>query len=84
MTTATHTRSMFDPTLVKPAIMGAFLKLDPRYLAKNPVMFVTEVCSVFTLILGVRALFGEAEAPAAFILAVSGWLWATVLFSNFS
>ncbi len=84
MTTTTRTRSMFDAKLMKPAIAGAFFKLDPRYLAKNPVMFVTEVCSVFTLVLGVRALFGEGEAPASFILAVSAWLWATVLFSNFA
>ena len=64
MTTASRTRSMFDPTLVKPAVASAFFKLDPRYMAKNPVMFVTEVCSVFTLALGIRALFGAAEAPA--------------------
>ncbi len=60
MTTTTGTRSMFDATLMKPAIAGAFFKLDPRYMARNPVMFVTEVCSVFTLLLGIRALFGEA------------------------
>ncbi|MBX7187626.1 MAG: potassium-transporting ATPase subunit KdpB [Vicinamibacteria bacterium] len=84
MTTATRTRSLFDPRLMKAAVAGAFFKLDPRYLAKNPVMFVTEACSVFTTILGIRALFAPGEAPAAFTLTVSAWLWATVLFSNFA
>ncbi len=54
-------------------------------MVRNPVMFVVEVGSAFTTLLGVHALVtGRGEAPAGFILAVSAWLWFTVLFANFA
>ena len=53
-------------------------------MARNPVMFVVEVGSVLTSILWIQALAGRGEAPAAFIGAISLWLWLTVLFANFS
>ncbi|MHA6826405.1 potassium-transporting ATPase subunit KdpB [Ralstonia pseudosolanacearum] len=76
--------SMFAPALVRPAIVDSFRKLSPRAQAKNPVMFVVYIGSILTTLLWVMALRGQAEAPAGFILAVSVWLWFTVLFANFA
>jgi K+-transporting ATPase ATPase B chain len=54
-------------------------------MLRNPVMFTVELGSAFTLVLFVHALFtGRGDAPPAFILAVSLWLWFTVLFANFA
>src|SRR5471032_3622152 len=80
----TAARSMFDPALVKPAIVDAFKKLGPRTQLRNPVMFCVYIGSIMTTVLWVAALAGQAEAPAGFILAVSLWLWFTVLFANFA
>ena len=60
----------------------AFRKLAPRVQVKNPVMFVVYLGSIITSLLWLQALFGKGEAPAAFIFAVSAWLWFTVLFAN--
>ncbi|WP_414442671.1 potassium-transporting ATPase subunit KdpB [Burkholderia sp. 22PA0106] len=78
------TRSMFDPALLRPAIVDSFKKLTPRTQFRNPVMFCVYVGSVLTTILWIAALAGQAEAPAGFILAVTLWLWFTVLFANFA
>ncbi len=75
---------MFDPALVKPAILDACKKLHPAAQWRNPVMFVVYVGSILTTVLGVQALFGQGEAPVGFILAVALWLWFTVLFANFA
>ncbi len=80
----TPARSLFDGPLVKRALVDAVKKLDPRHQFKNPVMFVVWVGSAFTLFLFVQALAGTGEASAGFILAVSLWLWFTVLFANFA
>jgi K+-transporting ATPase ATPase B chain len=69
---------------MRRAIIDAFLKLDPRHQVKNPVMFVVEVGSILTTFLFLQALVGHGEAPAGFILAVSLWLWFTVVFANFA
>src|SRR5512145_1947451 len=66
------------------AVWESFLKLDPRVEVRNPVMFVVEVGSLLTSILWIQALFGQGEAPTAFIGAVALWLWFTVLFANFA
>ncbi len=71
-------------TFFPGAIKAAFIKLDPRHQARNPVMFVVLAGSVFTTVLGIQALLGQGEAPAPFILAISAWLWFTVLFGNFA
>src|SRR5262252_5672774 len=84
MPTPVRARSLFDPSILRRAILDAFLKLDPRHQVKNPVMFVVEVGSVLTTLLFFQALVGYGEAPAGFILAVSLWLWFTVLFANFA
>jgi K+-transporting ATPase ATPase B chain len=77
-------RPLFEPAIVRRAIVDSLRKLDPRHQVRNPVMFVVEVGSVFTSALFVQALLGHGEAPAGFILAVSLWLWFTVLFANFA
>ncbi|WP_233800424.1 potassium-transporting ATPase subunit KdpB [Paraburkholderia sp. HP33-1] len=84
MTEHNATRSMFDPALVRPAIVDSFRKLTPRTQFRNPVMFCVYVGSILTTILWIAALGGQAEAPAGFILAVTLWLWFTVLFANFA
>jgi K+-transporting ATPase ATPase B chain len=76
--------SMFDSTLVGPALLDSFRKLDPRVQWRNPVMFVVYIGSVLTTLLWVQALGGHGEAPAWFILSVAIWLWFTVLFANFA
>jgi K+-transporting ATPase ATPase B chain len=71
-------------TLYRRALVDAFRKLDPRRMARNPVMFVAEIGSVLTTLLFVQALFGAGEAAPTFIGAIALWLWFTVLFANFS
>ena len=77
-------RALFDPSIVKQAIVDAFRKLTPRRQVRNPVMFVVYVGSILTTLLFVQALVGKGEAPAWFIFWVSVWLWFTVLFANFA
>ncbi len=76
--------NMFDPVLVKPAIVDAFRKLNPAIQWRNPVMFVVYVGSILTSMLWLQALIGHGGSPAGFILAVALWLWFTVLFANFA
>ena len=80
--------SLFDPNLLQTAAWDALKRLSPRYQLKNPVMFVVWLGSVFTSGLFIQALFGQGdphgvETPG-FILAISLWLWFTVLFANFA
>ena len=84
MTKRIKTFSMFDRAIVQQALVDSFRKLTPRQQMKNPVMFVVWIGSILTSILFVQALGGQGEAPAGFILAVSLWLWFTVLFANFA
>ena len=75
--------SLFDPPIVKRAILEAFRKLDPRHVARNPVMFVVEVGGIVTSFLLVRDLFVGAHA-VLFNFQITVWLWFTVLFANFA
>ena len=84
MSSNTLKRPLFDPPIVRQAAIDSFRKLDPRLQLKNPVMFVVLVGSVLTTGLWFQAVLGHGEAPAAYILAVSLWLWFTVLFANFA
>src|SRR5262249_3838261 len=84
MTTRAKARPLFDPAIVRGAILAAFTKLGPRVQIRNPVMFIVLVGSVLTSGLWLQALVGHGEAPAWFIFAVSLWLWFTVLFANFA
>jgi len=76
--------SLLNSSIVKPAIVDAFRKLQPQIQMKNPVMFVVYIGSILTTALAVQAFVSKGEAPAGFILAVSLWLWFTVLFANFA
>ena len=76
--------AMFDPVLVKPAIVDSYRKLNPATQWRNPVMFVVYVGSILTTVLWGQALAGQGEASAGFILSVALWLWFTVLFANFA
>ena len=69
--------SMFEPALVRRALIDSCRKLDPRVTARNPVMFVVEAGSVLTTFLAIR----DADGFAALIAV---WLWFTVLFANFA
>ncbi|WP_199154281.1 MULTISPECIES: potassium-transporting ATPase subunit KdpB [Chromobacterium] len=75
---------MFDPALVKPAIVDSFKKLSPRTQWRNPVMFVVYVGSILTTALWLQSLAGQGEASSGFILGIALWLWFTVLFANFA
>ncbi len=81
----TKSLSLFDPTILGPAVKESFRKLSPRLVAKNPVMFVVEVGSVLTTVLWARDLFAaHRAAPLWFTGLTSLWLWFTVLFANFA
>jgi K+-transporting ATPase ATPase B chain len=74
---------MFDARILVPAIGGAFTKLDPRTLARNPVMFVVAVVSLLTTVLFAKDLVTGAEG-LGFSFHIILWLWFTVLFANFA
>ncbi|WP_020654529.1 potassium-transporting ATPase subunit KdpB [Massilia niastensis] len=76
--------TLFDSTLVGPAIADAFKKLHPRTQLRSPVMFVVYIGAILTTLLYLQALAGQGEAPAGFILATAIWLWFTILFANFA
>ncbi|MBA5639540.1 potassium-transporting ATPase subunit KdpB [Duganella sp. LX20W] len=75
---------LLDSALAMPAIVDAFRKLSPRTQLRSPVMFVVYVGSIITTLLYAQSLAGQGEAPSGFILAISVWLWFTVLFANFA
>ena len=76
---AAKTHSIFDPAIIVPAIGESFKKLNPITLAKNPVMFVTEVGAAITTVL----MFVQSQ-NFGFQLQIALWLWFTVLFANFA
>ena len=73
--TRSGTRGVLDPGMLVRSLPDAVLKLDPRTLVRNPVMFVVEVGSVLTTVLAVRD-------PSAFAISIAFWLWLTVVFAN--
>jgi potassium-transporting ATPase ATP-binding subunit len=75
--------ALFDRKIVVPAIGSAFVKLDPRSLMKNPVMFVLEVVTILTTVILIRDLFTGGE-QIGFEFQIVLWLWFTVLFANFA
>jgi K+-transporting ATPase ATPase B chain len=84
MSSKQKARPLFDAAIVKRAAWDSLKKLSPHNQVRNPVMFTVYVGSILTTALFVQALLGRGEAPAGFILAVSCWLWFTVLFANFA
>jgi K+-transporting ATPase ATPase B chain len=85
MDTRTNRRSVhstiLDPAILLPAIGQAFRKLDPRLMARNPVMFVVEVVASLTTILLARDVVTHG-AYLGFTSQIVLWLWITVLFAN--
>lgn len=79
-----HSISLFEPTIIRPALWSAFLKLNPKHQIHNPIMFTVFVGCVLVTIVFFQAIFGQAEAPLSFIVAIMCWLWFTVLFANFA
>ena len=63
MVTTVKGRSLFDPTIVRQAVIDSFRKLTPKRQVRNPVMFVVYVGSILTTLLWVQALVGKGEAP---------------------
>jgi K+-transporting ATPase ATPase B chain len=82
MATQARSLSLFDPSILGPAVGDSFKKLNPATLWRNPVMFTVEVVSAATTILFIRDLV--AGSGAAFSGQISLWLWFTVLFANFA
>jgi potassium-transporting ATPase ATP-binding subunit len=78
-----HTRPLFDPEIVRRAAKESFVKLNPRKVAKNPVMFVVEVGAALTTVFVIK----DAVVGAGGLLfgtQIALWLWFTVLFANFA
>ncbi len=74
--------TIFQSGLMGPAVAGAILRLDPRLLWSNPVMFVVECVSVVTTVISIDNLI--SGGPFWFNAQISVWLWFTVLFANFA
>jgi K+-transporting ATPase ATPase B chain len=79
----TPASALFDPKIVWPAIGSSFVKLDPRTLIKNPVMFVLEIVTVLTTVILIRDLL-TGGPNISFEFQIIVWLWITILFANFS
>jgi K+-transporting ATPase ATPase B chain len=78
-----RSRSLFDREILGPAVLSSFKKLDPRVQFKNPVMFICEVGALVTLIYAIHdAMAGNGKL--GFDIAISIWLWFTVVFANFA
>jgi K+-transporting ATPase ATPase B chain len=76
-----RSRSLFDRSILVPAIRESFVKLDPRIQMRNPVMFIVEVGALVSIFYAFR---DARNGQAAFDIAISAWLWFTVLFANFA
>src|SRR3984957_21250295 len=83
MATNTRARGLFDPQIVGTAALDALRKLDPPPLAKNPVIFVTEMVTIVVTGFFVRDLVTQENSPL-FSGQIAFWLWFTVLFANFA
>jgi K+-transporting ATPase ATPase B chain len=75
--------ALADPKIVLPAIASAFVKLNPRHLMSNPVMFVLEIVTMLTTVILVRDLLTGGQS-IGFEFQIVLWLWFTVLFANFA
>ena len=83
MTTHTEKKSLWTSSIVVGALRDSLLKLNPRTLAKNPVMFVVEIGAVITTIDLIR-MAGRHSGEFGFSVQITLWLWFTVLFANFA
>ncbi|CNI65781.1 potassium-transporting ATPase subunit B [Yersinia massiliensis] len=75
-------RAIFEPALVRTALIDAIKKLDPRVQWRNPVMFVVYLGSWLTTLIWLAILSGQTTGSASFTGSVAVWLWFTVLFAN--
>ena len=75
--------SLFDAAILKPAVVASFVKLHPRELMKNPVMFTVELVALVATILMVRDIVVRAPG-VGFEIQIVAWLWVTVLFATFA
>ena len=74
-----------DSTLMKSSLKQSFIKLDPRLLIKNPIMFVVEICTAVMLVETIRSFFNANASPSfAYNLTIFLILLVTVLFANFA
>jgi K+-transporting ATPase ATPase B chain len=78
--TSKNRKSIWDPAIIRGAAINSVLKLNPRKMMGNPVMFVVEVGSVITTIL----LILRPHEAFGFNLQITLWLWFTVMFANFA
>jgi K+-transporting ATPase ATPase B chain len=76
-------RALFDREIIGPAVVDSFKKLDPRWQLRNPVMFIVEVGALVSAIFAVRD-FLHVNGQGSFDVAISLWLWFTVVFANFA
>src|SRR5689334_7874231 len=76
-------RPLFDPPIVRRAIRDAFIKLNPRHMVRNPVMFVVLIGSAYTTVVFIRDI-AQGRSDWGFTLQLSLWLWFTVVFANFA
>jgi K+-transporting ATPase ATPase B chain len=76
-------KSLFEPTIVKRALIDSVIKLNPVHMMRNPVMFVVEVGSVYTIFVLIADLLRHSP-ETGFVFQISLWLWFTVLFANFA
>jgi potassium-transporting ATPase ATP-binding subunit len=86
MTTQTKKKAIWNAQIVKRAIVDSFIKLNPRKMMGNPVMFVVEVGSVLTTLQLIRGIIAPIPGVTntQFELQITLWLWFTVLFANFA
>jgi K+-transporting ATPase ATPase B chain len=87
MTTETQARSLFDPEILRPALLESVRKLDPRVQVRNPVMLVVEIGALITTVAWLIQLFGGGplgggNEPSWFTFTITVWLWLTVVFAN--
>jgi len=80
----TSARPLFEPAIVRRALVDSLRKLDPRWMVRNPVMFVVEVGSVLTTFIFFRDLGKHGSSTDVFTGLVTVFLWFTVLFANFA
>ena len=85
-------RGMFDPEIAGPALKESFRKLDPRTMAKNPVMLLVEIGAAITTLILIADLIGISDSLGVeiaagqrwFVAWITVWLWFTVIFANFA
>ena len=68
---------------MRQALRDSFVKLDPRHMVRNPVMFVVLIGSVLTTLVFARDLV-QYRGDTGFTVQIAMWLWFTVLFANFA